>query len=175
MCGAAVMSRKHLLLVEFDQVEAAGMIEGYFAERFSLAVTTVRAPTPEVRKKAWQLNAEDLLSDVLRLRAEHAKDYALGITEDDMYIPQLNFVFGLASHDGASAVVSTHRLRSDDQSLYKERLIKESVHELGHAFGVGHCNDPLCVMHFSNSLQETDLKRMEPCKRCGVALKPAPE
>ena len=167
-------SPRSLLLVEFGTVEAAGMIEGYLADRFGLATITLRAPTPEVRKKAWQLNAEDLLSDVLRLRAEHAKDYALGITEDDLYIPQLNFVFGLASHEGRSAVVSTRRLRSDDQSLYRERLIKESVHELGHAFGAGHCDDPLCVMHFSNSLQETDIKRKEPCNRCGSALRSAP-
>lgn len=158
------------LLVEFGTVKAADLVERHLAELFGILATTVRAETPEVRKKAWQMNAEDLLSKVLRLRAEHSKDFALGISEDDLYIPQLNFVFGLASHDGRSAVVSTHRLRSDDPSLYREQLLKESVHEMGHAFGLGHCDDARCVMHFSNSLQETDHKRKELCGRCGRAL-----
>lgn len=161
---------RSILLVEFGTVRAADLVEGHVAERFGLVATTMRADTPEVRKKAWQLNAEDLLSEVLRLRAEHSKDFALGITEDDLYVPQLNFVFGLASHEGQSAVVSTHRLRSDDPSILKERLIKESTHELGHAFGLGHCDDISCVMHFSNSLAETDRKGKAPCAICGPAL-----
>jgi archaemetzincin len=162
---------RSFLLVEFGTVKAADLVEGHLTELFGLLATTVRAETPEVRKKAWQLNAEDLLSEVLRLRAEHSKDFALGLSEDDLYIPQLNFVFGLASHDGRSAVVSTRRLRSDDPSLYKERLLKEVVHEMGHAFGLGHCDDARCVMHFSNSLQETDHKRKELCGQCGSTLR----
>jgi len=36
-----------------------------------------------------------------------------------------------------------------------QRVIKEAVHELGHAFGLTHCENSKCVMHFSNSLQDT--------------------
>ncbi|MHB1160836.1 MAG: hypothetical protein ACYC3V_10980 [Chloroflexota bacterium] len=38
------------------------------------------------------------------------------------------------------------------------RAIKEAIHELGHTYGLEHCGDPLCVMHFSNTLMETDRK-----------------
>jgi archaemetzincin len=40
--------------------------------------------------------------------------------------------------------------------LNKEQ--SEAVHELGHAFGLTHCEKSRCVMHFSNSLQDTDFK-----------------
>jgi archaemetzincin len=45
-------------------------------------------------------------------------------------------------------------------------LVKESGHELGRAFGLAHCNNTRCVMHFSNSLQDTDFKKRSFCDSC---------
>ena len=42
--------------------------------------------------------------------------------------------------------------------VFKDRIVKEAIHELGHAFGLIHCNNKRCVMHFSNSLHDTDFK-----------------
>jgi archaemetzincin len=50
-----------------------------------------------------------------------------------------------------------------NKSLFYQRIIKEAVHELGHAFGLKHCNYPMCVMHFSNSLPDTDIKQNSFC------------
>jgi len=43
---------------------------------------------------------------------------------------------------------------------------KEAVHELGHTYGLKHCPNPACVMHFSNSLHDTDLKGWKFCPNC---------
>jgi len=40
------------------------------------------------------------------------------------------------------------------------------VHELGHTYGLGHCPDTHCVMHFSNSLRDTDIKSATFCPAC---------
>ena len=89
---------------------------------------------------------------------------ALGITSADLYAPGLNFVFGLADIEGRRALISLHRLRPEscgsppDDTVFLKRAVKEAVHELGHTYGLGHCRDPRCVMFFSNTLHDTDLK-----------------
>ncbi len=53
-----------------------------------------------------------------------------------------------------------------DEDLFRERALKEAVHELGHTYSLGYCPDPTCVMHFSNSLYDTDLKGWSFCSNC---------
>ena len=52
-------------------------------------------------------------------------------------------------------------------TLFLERAVKEAVHELGHTYGLGHCRDPRCIMYFSNTLHDTDLKGPGFCAACG--------
>lgn len=40
--------------------------------------------------------------------------------------------------------------------LFFERTVKEAVHEIGHLKGLSHCPDSGCVMHFSNSLRDSE-------------------
>jgi archaemetzincin len=51
-----------------------------------------------------------------------------------------------------------------------DRTIKEAVHELGHTFGLEHCENARCVMHFSNSLADTDWKQAKFCSQCRPKL-----
>lgn len=100
----------------------------------------------------------------------------LGVTEMDLYIPVLTFVFGEAQVSDGGAVVSTHRLRQEfyglaaDLELLRERLLKEALHELGHTCGLRHCPDYLCVMSSSCGVERIDLKRAEFCPACAPAL-----
>ena len=75
-------------------------------------------------------------------------DKILAITDVDLFIPILTFVFGEAQLDGAAAVVSTARLVRNpdgtpaDRRLLTARLVKECVHELGHTFGLAPLRRP---------------------------------
>lgn len=159
-----------LLLIDFEKVDAAVLISNEIEVRFGFITTRIHAPVPEVRRRGWQASSDDILSEVCRLRVENKKDLALGFTELDMFVPKLNFVFGLASRDGACAVVSTQRLRDKDSRILEERLLKESVHELGHVLGLAHCDNRNCVMHYSNSLTDTDVKGSVFCEKCSSQL-----
>lgn len=118
---------------------------------------------PSYNPHRGQYNAEVLL-DRVRLAPGRC---TLGVTNWDLYIEGLNFVFGLADSPGKAAVISLHRLHAGrDEPTFRTRVIKEVVHELGHTRGLGHCTDSRCVMAFSNSLADTDRKGKDFCSRC---------
>ncbi len=102
----------------------------------------------------------------------------LGVAEVDLFIPILTFVFGEAQLDGISSVVSSHRLENkfyglpDNRALLVDRLIKESIHELGHTFGLLHCTTPACVLNSSTYVEDIDQKSDEFCSRCMHDLRP---
>ncbi len=104
----------------------------------------------------------------------------LGVTEMDLYIPVLTFVFGEAQLSDGGALVSAHRLRQEfyglptDPELLHQRLLKEALHELGHTYGLRHCPDYTCVMSSSNGVERIDLKGADFCPNC-VKLIPTEE
>ncbi len=159
-----------LLVIEFDGLNIGKRLTPDLQRRFPVTVTWSEAPAPWARKRDWQSNAEDILSEVMATRGRVGTELALGLIGDDLFVPGVNFVFGLASREAGSAVVSVNRLKDKDDAVYLERVTKEVVHELGHLHGLPHCDDPLCVMHFSNTLAHTDAKGATFCTRCSGKL-----
>jgi archaemetzincin len=124
---------------------------------------------------AFNKKRNQYLSTMILNALMNEKEYTpfekiLGIVDHDLYVPELNFVFGEASP--RVAVISLTRLRQEfynlpqDQNLFHKRALTEAVHELGHTYGLGHCENPRCVMFFSNSLIDTDRKGSEFCPKC---------
>ena len=100
----------------------------------------------------------------------------LGVAPVDLFVPVLTFVFGEAQLTGVCAVVSYSRLSEEayglpaHPELVAERLLKEAVHELGHTFGLRHCDDWRCVMASSHSVERLDTKTSNFCERCARAV-----
>jgi len=125
-------------------------------------------------KKRSQYNSSLLLNEVRVYAAKRQQDFhrVLGVVDADMFAFGLNYVFGEAYALGAAALVSLWRLKPEfcrdqpNKSLYLLRAQKEAVHELGHTLGVKHCPRSLCVMHFSNSIFDTDKKQNLLCDDC---------
>ena len=96
----------------------------------------------------------------------------LGVTELDLFIPIFTFLFGEAQLNGIGALVSTHRLHNqfygipENKELLKNRLLKETIHELGHTFGLIHCFTLKCVMKSSTYVEEIDQKSINFCRLC---------
>lgn len=91
----------------------------------------------------------------------------LGVTDVDLFIPVLTFVFGEAQLGGTAAIVSTARLREPPtEPLIRARLMKESVHEIGHTYGLVHCVSHSCAMARSPALAAVDVKEDRLCIDC---------
>lgn len=122
-----------------------------------------------------QYHSSEILKKILS-RPPSTDWKVLGVTEIDLYIPVLTFVFGEAQLADGGAVVSAHRLRQEfyglppDPELLHERLLKEALHELGHTYGLHHCADYTCVMSAANGVERIDLKRPEFCPACAQLL-----
>lgn len=143
------------------------------AHRFGLDVeVTKEEPIPQYafNPKRRQYHSTKVLQELKRLRIKDER--VLSIIDGDLYVPELNFVFGEASISEGVCIISLTRLRQEyyglpkDDKLFLERTLKEAIHELGHTYGLSHCEDPKCIMHFSNSLRDTDIKGPEFCPRC---------
>jgi archaemetzincin len=118
-----------------------------------------------------QYNSSHLLSRLIDRPLADA-DKVLGVAEVDLFIPILTFVFGEAQLEGPGAIVSMHRLNNkfyglpENQTLLAQRIVKESIHELGHTFGLLHCSSPGCVLNSSTYVEDIDQKSEELCPQC---------
>jgi len=154
-----------------------------FIDKVKVSPDTISLEDSDYHKSRRQYNA----SSIIRKLVKHVnnKEYfrTLGVMDNDIYTRELNFVFGIAivpkpqfmKSEGV-ALISITRLREtfyrreDDETLFDLRVLKEAIHELGHTFGLRHC-DNHCIMQFSNHLADTDKKPPEFCESCQKELK----
>jgi archaemetzincin len=136
-------------------------------------------PTAAFDARRGQLESTRILR-WLRERVPAGARTLLAVTDDDLCVTVLTYVFGEAQVGGPTAVVSTARLGQglDDAPasplLVRRRLLKEAVHEVGHSFGLTHCRARDCVMSRSNTIHDVDRKGDEPCRVCRAALEQRP-
>lgn len=126
--------------------------------------------------KRMQYNSSQILLQMITNPPPDAVKI-LGVTDVDLFIPVLTFVFGEAQLRGIGALVSLHRLNNkfyglpEDRNLLTERLVKEAIHELGHNFGLLHCSNQECVMKSSTYVEGIDYKSAGMCANCREQLR----
>jgi len=154
--------------------EAIPRIFGVDVRRLAPLPDPAYAFDPQRNQYSSTLVLRDLLgrvpADALRL---------IAVTERDLFIPMLNFIFGQAQVPGTVAVISAARLRQEfyalrpDAALLRSRGVKEAAHELGHTFGLVHCSDPQCPMSLSANVRQVDAKGAALCGTCSMILQEA--
>lgn len=125
-----------------------------------------------------QFDATAILSCIdIYKRRNNIESPLLLVISDDIFKPASLYIFGLARPRTGSAVVSAARLRNefwdlpaDDKALCN-RIITEGAHEIGHLFGLEHCQDERCVMSNPGCLDDLDHKKTWLCDDCKVRLK----
>lgn len=136
-------------------------------------------PDSTYDKTREQYDADKLVK-YLRQQAKDAHaSKLLAIGSMDMFVGDMSFVFGAAEKGGGICAVSLYRLdqrfysKHSSYETFKERAVKEAVHELGHCYGLDHCKDKRCVMAFSNHIVAVDEKSRFFCEACREKLRKA--
>jgi len=174
------MADQPLIIIPFGQIqrEILEFLRIELAQIFSFDVKIAKTePTPQYAfdPKRRQYHSTKILEWLKSIPVMNTQ--ILGIIDLDLYVPELNFVFGEADVAHGVCIISLVRLRQEfydlpkNENLFLERVLKEAVHELGHTYRLGHCGDARCIMHFSNSLQDTDIKGPDFCPRCRLKLR----
>ncbi len=171
---------KEIVLVPFEEIRSnvLDFLKKNLEQIFNRPVSIANAlPLPP---SAFNVQRKQYLSypflDSLRLKG-HPQTFTLGIIKVDLYVPGLNFIFGQAALGKGVAVISLARLhpsfygQKEDEKVFLIRALKEAVHELGHLYGLNHCPNSHCVMHFSNSIWDTDKKGIYFCNQCQTKIK----
>lgn len=91
----------------------------------------------------------------------------MGVTDVDLFVPDSPFVFGEADRESRTAVVSLSRLsHGAELNMLRRRFQVEAIHQAGHLLGLSYCEDPRCVMFFSQTPQDCDRKQPTLCNLC---------
>lgn len=152
-----------------------GPIEDIFGRRTEVAECL---PMP---KYAFNPTREQYHSTSILKRVESAVEAsweaAVGITEADLFVPEVPFIYGEADRSTRSALISLRRLRPEGspafeprrESLYK-RFISEVIHHVGMLRGLAHCPNNRCVMFASETPHEIDKRGTTLCANCRKRL-----
>lgn len=113
--------------------------------------------------------------------------YIVGITNEDIYTtkkdkwgnirkPESTYkiwgILGLGYKPGKSCVISSARMHNANEQRYIERIIKVTLHEIGHNHGLDHCSDKSCLMTDAvETISTVDHAQARLCARCLSRIK----
>lgn len=137
---------------------------------------------PPLKKPAYayderrdQYNAATILKSLDAMSfGDHVK--VIGVLNVDLFVPIFTHVLGEAREGGTYALASLYRLRKDQDGSIADidrilvRLAKVAIHEIGHAFNLGHCMNEKCLMHFSGGLKDLDTIELKFCSYCSAFM-----
>ena len=123
----------------------------------------------------------DTLIRFLRKNIDRNYDFVIGLTDKDISTtkysnrskktikePTYKYadwgIFGLGFMPGKSCIVSTFRLKEKN---FESRFIKICCHELGHNFGLPHCDNKTCIMQdAAETIKTIDNVKLNLCNSC---------
>lgn len=154
-----------LLIVYFSKPAFSEQLEKALKMIFNADIESKKMNF-SAKASSGKANAESFLPVLENVACTQGYDMVLGITSQNIYAKGFSAIFGLSAIEKRSAIVSTAKLKSNDKKQFFERVLKESIHEVGHLIGLEHCHDGSCAMKCSESLVDCDLKLPDFCLNC---------
>lgn len=158
-------------LIEMNRDAFDAAMKFYFDDAYNISFNLLGGLEKYV-DSSGRINAKELILDP-PIEEGGNKYIDIFLVDKDIYLPGFSYVFAVTHPPLSRIVISLFRLlrkyslvEYEEDSIVKERLFKEIMHELGHLTGLDHCDNKLCVMAFSKNLKELDAKVPYPCEKC---------
>ncbi len=184
--AVAAGTRGEVVLVALGKVSPDLLDDVEASLRDHLQVEVRRLDTLKLPRSAWYAPRKrwraDVLLDFLLEQIPDAPKTTriLGLTESDISTTKAPFVdwgvFGLGYAPGQAAVVSAYRLKkkAKDRAHVRFRVSNTAVHEVGHTFGLQHCEEARCPMQDAEGgIAKTDGADPELGSECRAELEAA--
>lgn len=158
--------------------ESCDALEDEYFEFVACNVSSKTTPLPVQNKTNFRYNPEFKTHQYLT-HTLHNNVYAIRGNEDIVVLlttkhlfpdPKWNYVFGQADMKRRIALISTYMYNftpnlssTVDPELFRFRLRKVVVHEVGHALGYRHHSNPKCVMAYGDNLSDLDSSDIKLC------------
>ena len=139
--------------------DVAGVVEA-LQNMFSVIAVSASGKDPQRQSFDTSRGKYDVGWMLLDL-SKTAEEPALWIIDEDICYADREYLYG-ASWRGY-AVVSTVR------TGHGENMYKEVCHEVGHMFGLEHCNNA-CLMNSSYGLNKLEAKPLRLCSDCDFRI-----
>lgn len=151
-------------LAKIDSADVTALVKALY-RAFGVGTQHEGERDPPALASKGRVDAVALVADAPPVRA-FADDKVLFLTDAPLSAAEGPLgeppAYGFSEYDGRSAVVTLARLpaRGFSESsveAWRRRLARESIHFVGHLWGLHHCCDARCAMHpsWSQALSPT--------------------
>ncbi|WP_028981376.1 archaemetzincin [Sporocytophaga myxococcoides] len=100
-----------------------------------------------------QINANSLIENYLKNNVPTDAVAVLGITEHDLYLPRMNFIYGSSYLKNRMGIISTYRI-AEDYEESKMNIRKVVTKQIANLFSIPNVKDYVCVLNFHNNIEQ---------------------
>ena len=98
-----------------------------------------------------QIEANSLINNYIKEIVPDSAIAVLGITEHDLYIPKMNYIFGTSYLKDRIGLISTFRI-AENSFESKSNIRKVTTKQIANLFSISNVKDYYCVLNFHNHI-----------------------
>ena len=157
--------------VDFNLVNRLASEVGSVFGRAVDIIKGMKVPDESFNLIRGQYFASVVMAKLERIKS-NSREKVIAVCEENLYLPDENYVLGCADQVSGTAVVSLYQIRQEfyglpeNDALVYPRAYKETLHHLAHVFGLAECRNPKCVNYFSQVMLDIDNKGTAFCDIC---------
>lgn len=168
--GLLRIGKVELKILRYLQTELKVILQGIFDD-IQIINKVCKIPKNSYDAATRKFLAPLFMFEIRNYAEERDFDKILGITSVELLDDERESFFGQAEYgpEAKIAMISLYYLFPESykkiKNLLLERVLKETLHEIGHTLGLEHCINN-CVMIYSDEIISIDIKPAIFCEEC---------